>query len=190
VRAATRRQDPQRLGPRHPGRRNLVVHRKKREAPRSFDGLGGKTLKNIGNELGLTRERIRQIVTPIAKEFNMRRPDLPILDRAIEFVDKRMPAFAENIEAELCTEGLISQLFRLEGLIKAAELLGRRPPFSITKVKGERIVHQATIRSIDLPVCAARRVIASRGIATLAEVAAEVRELEPGRWDVELLEML
>ena len=155
-----------------------------------FDGLGGETLKNIGIKLGLTRERVRQIVTPVARRFNKHRPDLPMLDRTIEFVKNRMPAMAEKIEAQLCSEGVTSKLFRLEGVIRAAELFGRRPPFFITMINGKRIVHSATISSMDIAVRTGRRVIASRGVAAIADVVTEVREIDPGAWDVELVELL
>ena len=32
-----------------------------------FDGLGGGTLQGVGREVGLTRERVRQIVTEASK---------------------------------------------------------------------------------------------------------------------------
>jgi hypothetical protein len=84
------------------------------------------------------------------------------------------------IEAELRSEGLASGVFRLEGIVKAVELLGRRLPFSITEVRGERLVHARDIPSVGTIVLIARRAVAHWGIATLPGVAEKVRNIEPG----------
>jgi hypothetical protein len=143
-----------------------------------FDGRGGGSLQTVGNEIGLTRERVRQIVTATSEWVGTRRAFSPTLDRTIAFVVDRMPAAAGAIEAELRSQRLTSDLFRLEGVIKAAELLGRRLRFSITKVEGERLVHARGIRSFDTIVRIAQRMISRWGMATLTEVVAEVRKVE------------
>src|SRR5229473_3658577 len=117
-----------------------------------FDGRGGGTLQSVGNEIGVTRERVRQIVTVTSQWLGTVRPASPMLDRTIEFVVDHMPAAAAEIEAELRFQRLTSGVFRLEGVIKAAELLGRRLPFSISEVKGERLVHPPDIPSVEMIV--------------------------------------
>ena len=152
-----------------------------------FDGRGGGSLQTVGNEIGLTRERVRQIVTATSESVGTRRAFSPTLDRTIAFVVDRMPAAAGEIEAELRSQRLTSGLFRLEGVIKAAELLGSRLRFSITKVEGERLVHARDIHSLDTIVRIARRVISRWGMATLTEVVAEVRKIESGGCDKKLV---
>src|SRR6266852_3220045 len=183
-----------RTGRIHPRRSRLTLERELRDllgtgrdariAARyyGFDGRGGGTLQAVANEIGLTRERVRQIVS----EW-LGRPVSPTLDRTIAFVVDRMPAAATEIEAELRSQGLTSGLFRLEGVIKAAELLGRRLPFSITEVKGERLVHARDIPSVGTIVRIARRVISHWGMATLSNVVAEVRKVESGVCDRKLV---
>ena len=87
-----------------------------------FDGRGGGSLQSVGNEFGLTRERIRQIVAETSEWLGTGPPIPQTLDRTIAFVVNRMPALAGEIEADLRSQGLTSGLFRLEGVIKAAEL--------------------------------------------------------------------
>jgi hypothetical protein len=152
-----------------------------------FDGRGGGSLQTVGNEIGVTRERIRQIVTPVSERLSAGRPVSPTLDRTIAFVVDRMPAAAGEIEAELRFQRLTSGLFRLEGVINAAELLGRRLPFSITEVKGERLVHARGIPSIDRIVRIARRLISLWGMATISNVVADVHKVEPGACDRNLV---
>src|SRR6202521_3966187 len=152
-----------------------------------FDGRGGGSLQTVGNEIGLTRERIRQIVTAASERLDSGRRVSPTLDRTIAFVIDHMPAAAGEIEAELRSQRLTSGLFRLEGVLKAAELLGRRLPFSITEVKGERLVHARDIPSVDAIVRIARRVIARGGMATISDVVADVRKVEPSACDRNLV---
>ena len=152
-----------------------------------FDGRGGGSLRTLASALGLTRERVRQIVAAASRPLRFARPVSPTLDRTIAFVAERIPAAAGTIEAEMRSEGLTSGLFRLEGVIKAAELLGRRLPFAITEVKGERLVHAPGIRSFDTIVRIARRVVAHYGMATLPDVAANVRDADSGVCDSNLV---
>jgi hypothetical protein len=152
-----------------------------------FDGRGGKSLQAVGNEIGVTRERVRQIVTAASESLGTRRAVSPMLDRTIAFVADRMPAAAGEIEAGLRSERLTSGLFRLEGVIKVAELLGRRLPFSITEVKGERLVHAGDILSVNTVVRIARRVISRWGMATLSSIVAEVSTVESGVPDRKLV---
>src|ERR1700737_4564202 len=142
-----------------------------------FDGRGGGSLQTVGNEIGLTRERVRQIATAASPWLSTGRPVSPTLDRTIAFVADHMPAVARKIEAELRSQRLTSGLFRLEGVIKAAELLGRRLPFSITEVGDERLVHPRDFPSVDTIVRIARRVISHWGMATLSNVGAGGRRV-------------
>jgi hypothetical protein len=152
-----------------------------------FDGRGGGSLQTVGNEIGVTRERVRQIVTAVSERLSNGRPVSPTLDRTIAFVADRMPAAAGEIEAELWFQRLTSGLFRLEGVIQAAQLLGKRLPFSITEVNGESLVHARDIPSIERVVRIARRLISRWGMATISNVVAEVGKVESGVCDRKLI---
>jgi uncharacterized membrane protein len=152
-----------------------------------FDGRGGGTLRTVGNEIGVTRERVRQIVTAASRRVGTGHVVSPTLDRTIAFVVDHMPAAARKIEAELRSQRLTSGLFRLEGLVKAAELLGRHLPFSIMEVSEERLVYARDIPSVDRIVRIARRVISRWGMATISNVVAMVPRLESGMCDEKLV---
>ena len=64
-----------------------------------FDGRGGSSLQAVGNEIGVTRERVRQIVRAVSESLSTRRVVSPTFDRAVAFVADRMPAAAGEIEA-------------------------------------------------------------------------------------------
>jgi len=165
----------------------LGTGRKARIAARyyGFDGRGGGTLQSVGDEIGVTRERVRQIVSASSQGLSGRAVS-PMLDRTIAFVAARMPAAAGEIEAELRSQRLTSGVFRLEGVIKAGELLERRLPFSITEVKGERLVHARDVPSVDVIVRIARRLVSRWGMATISNVVAEVGKVESGVCDRKL----
>jgi hypothetical protein len=145
-----------------------------------FDGSDGESLETVGDAFGLTRERIRQIVSAALARLRMRRPVPPVLDKTIEFVADHIPAAtgvveAVVIEAQMRSKRLTAGLFPLDSVIKAAELLGRRPPFAITQVNGERLVHAKRITPLLSIIRIARRVVARHGIATVSEVVAKLR---------------
>jgi hypothetical protein len=152
-----------------------------------FDGRGGSSLQAIGNEIGVTRERVRQIVSTVSESLTIRRAVSPTFDRTIAFVTDRMPATAGEIEAGLRSQRLTSGLFRLEGVINAAALLGRRLPFSITEVKGERLVYPRDVPSAGTIVHLARRLICRWGMANLSDVVAKVRNVGSGTCDRKLV---
>jgi hypothetical protein len=159
----------------------LGTGRNARIAARSngFDGRGGESFQSVGNAFGLTRERIRQIVTAASARLRTERPVLQVLDGSIAFVDDHIPAPAGVIEARVIeagmrSKGLTAGLFRLEGVIKAAELLGKRLPFAITQVNGERLVHSRDMPPLDSIVHMARRVVAHHGIANVSDVAGKL----------------
>lgn len=114
-----------------------------------LDGRGGTTLQVVGDEFGLTRERIRQVVTRITRRFEGKVPFAPALDAAIKFVVERSPGRAEGIEVQMHESGLTQGISRLEGVIEAAKFLGRTPPFRVTETRGERIVHSEAIESAE-----------------------------------------
>ncbi len=56
------------------------------------------------------------------------------MDRILALIDKRIPAAAETIEAELLEKGLTALDMSLEVVSAAAELLNRPPRFKIVKI--------------------------------------------------------
>ena len=78
------------------------------------------------------------------------------------------------------SQGLTAGPFRLEGLIRATQLLRMRLPFAMTQVNGERLVHANDIPPLLSIVHIARRVAAHYGIATVSKVAAKLRKKPPG----------
>lgn len=135
-----------------------------------LDGLGGTTLHRAGRDFGISAERVRQIVSGAAQQLHSRQPFTPVLDRTISFLAQHIPGRADEIERKLLSEGLSEVPFRLEGLIRAVELLDRKLPFSVIQTKRVRLVHHRPVHVIETIVRAGRRTIEHRGIATIGDV--------------------
>jgi hypothetical protein len=133
-----------------------------------LDGGGGANFQVIGNEVGLTRERVRQIVSENDPRHYVRSSGLPVLERVIATVSANLPAPAENVEALLQAQGLTRTIFRLEGIVEIATLLRRPMPFRITMLNGRRFVVAAEYPRFRHIVTAARERVRRYGVANLA----------------------
>ena len=71
-----------------------------------FDGRGGADFQRIGNEFGLTRERVRQIVFAADPLRQILFTGSPTLDRVIASIAADIPAAAADIETNLQVAGL------------------------------------------------------------------------------------
>jgi len=144
-----------------------------------FDGLGGATLQAVGAEFGITAERVRQIVGEVVRRRAHDLSPAPILKKALAFIAAHTPGFAGDIERELASAGLSTRPFRIEGIIRAAELFAGTVPFSLTETEKARLVHSLSPQALDAIIKVARRAVERRGLATLDTVSAELREVAP-----------
>lgn len=140
-----------------------------------WDGRGGAVLQTVGDEFGMSRQRVLQICEPIIKKIRRDMPSLPALDATISFVANLSPGVADKIENELVEAGLMSMRFRLEGVRSASELLERGVPFTVESRGRTRFV---------LPIGAgqwtkaivriARKSVSRWGVTTTEDVAAQL----------------
>ena len=70
-----------------------------------WDGKGGATLQAVGDEFGMSRERVRQICAPATKSLAVTTPFAPVLDRVLTVVAQQIPAPVSAIEKTLVEEG-------------------------------------------------------------------------------------
>lgn len=159
----------------HSERTHLIVARYL-----GWDGRGGATLQAVGDEFGMSRERVRQIYAPVAKALAATKPFAPALDRVLSVVEERVPAPASAIEKSLVAEGLTAAPFPLEGVIKAAEVLGRQVPFVITGASGNRMVLPPRMKTVANEIIrCARKSVEHWGVATVEDITAQVMEQLP-----------
>jgi len=109
-----------------------------------WDGTGTRTLQQVGSEFGMTRERVRQITSALPKQLVGKLLFMPVLDRALEYVESRCPASATDVERGFPKAGISKEPFCLEGIINAAKLAARPLRFEIATICRTRYVLPAS----------------------------------------------
>lgn len=142
-----------------------------------WSGQGACTLHAAAAEFGITHGAVSRICADFAEVFAKKTPYLPILDRALAFVRKRLPAPAGDIELGLTENGLTEEIFPLESLLSAARFFNRRPSFEIESSIGARIVVPKGGAGVTRAITrVAERAIASYSAAKLGNVTEQVRD--------------
>lgn len=135
-------------------------------------GLAGDppmTLEEVGRRLGVTRERVRQVMAKHVSLPDCLRPYLPQLDRASALLHELAPASAEELSALLHREGLTSGRASFESLRAAAVFTGRS--FSVTTCKGLVVRDAHETRAV---LAAARKLTTRHGAFQVEHLADEV----------------
>ncbi|HEU5413375.1 MAG TPA: DNA-directed RNA polymerase subunit alpha C-terminal domain-containing protein [Candidatus Angelobacter sp.] len=144
-----------------------------------LDGRPTETLEEIGRPLGLTRERVRQILEKIRERMGSKAPGS--LRLALCFVNKHSPCDAEELERKLLSSGLTSRPFRLESLRKIAEMFELPVSFSIIEEGGVRIaVDSQSIGLVSKILNEARKRISQYGITSVTYVADGLADAKSG----------
>lgn len=85
----------------------------------------GRTLQELGDQVGVTRERVRQICTKMLQRSGGAKIMMPALDRLDETLQAKLPAPSADLEEEL--HPLLGESMSLIGLGEfAIEVLGRK----------------------------------------------------------------
>ncbi len=143
-----------------------------------WDGNGGQTLETIGRDIGVTRERVRQISQHHLDRIQKSLPFLPVLDRAIEAVAANAPSLESAIGTALVEKRLTKDTFKIAGVLNAAEVTGRRCAFIIEEGDGQSYVVPRDDAGITKQILQlARKAISHWGVTTIEDVAAEVSSL-------------
>lgn len=88
-------------------------------------GRPPETLESVGRHLGVTRERVRQVMAKHAFLPGCQRPYLPQVDRALNLLDQLVPCADAELSNALTSEGIASGQCCYESLRAAAILTGR-----------------------------------------------------------------
>lgn len=148
---------------------------------RGWDGEGGAVLQAVGDEAGVTRERVRQISAKVEARLRALAPAAPVLSRTLHLLASRSPLWADELPTILHQELHSSEGFTPEVLLKAAEILGLPVEIRVEEVAGrQRVCHAdddsaaALDRLIRLIRQAGRRTVEHWGVGRIVDVAAAV----------------
>jgi len=104
-----------------------------------WDGQGGCFLKSAGDEVGITRERARQIYDQAIEQICTAEVS-PALDEVLAFVSRMSNRLADDIEAELQLRGFTKFRFPIRALLKTAQVFGRVPELNLEETGGKLFV--------------------------------------------------
>jgi hypothetical protein len=154
-----------------------------------WDGSGGRTLEEVGAEVGLTRERVRQICSRAESRAQVRRRRLmPGLDAAIGVLRASIPCTSSEIGERLLKAGLSAGQIDGEGLVSAGNFFGRNVGVKCFRLGGDAILVASEMDArVGRGHQVARKFVGSRGVTTVGEVAdaiyGRVAESQQERWE-------
>jgi hypothetical protein len=102
-----------------------------------LDGRPPMTLEAAGERLGVTRERIRQIVGKARETVTGRVIVTPALDKAVSIIAESVPLSETACNDAWLREGVVGEDFSLISLIAAADFIGRELDFAVDESGGE-----------------------------------------------------
>jgi hypothetical protein len=145
------------------------------------------TLAEIGARYDMTRERTRQICAKLVKRKNPEAILAPVMDRALAFIEKRLPCPAEKLQRDLVEAGITAIGMSLENVADAAALLGRPVGFCMVRAGcGRLAVRPTEINSPTVVIEAAKKAVYYHGLTTVKRVKEAAADKFPGRLDLEL----
>ncbi len=136
-----------------------------------LDGGGGTSLQKAGDEAGITRERVRQIYAQVIALRLKGSPATPLFDRVISFIEEDLPASAGDIAVALHLRGLTACLFRIEGILEGARLLGRSLSFVVADLGDTIVLRKDDLNLVKPMVRRARLNVRRWGMTTATDVA-------------------
>ena len=137
-----------------------------------WDGKGGASLEETASEVGLTRERVRQIVSRIVDKLGPLALRPPMLVQAVEALCVALPSRAADVERRLIEQGIAKDAFRVEGLLTAAAVFGLEAPIVVRSFGKEHLLlRKGEEGDLDKLVQNAVELAASQGVARLSELS-------------------
>jgi hypothetical protein len=146
-----------------------------------WDGQRGCCLKHAGEELGITRERARQIYDQAIKQIRTAEVS-SALGNVLTFVNRMTNRAAGDIEAELQMRGFTRSAFALRPLLKTAQVFGRAPQVILEETGGKLFVvaGAGVVRSI---IKAALRASARQGVQNVSALSSAIPQIHRRRND-------
>ena len=140
-----------------------------------WTGKGRRILESVGQEYGLTRERIRQLAARASRKIRERSVETPWLRRALETLRAASPATSITLAALLHEAGIAKDNFDPSGVIAACEELGIDPGLASVSLSGARIYDiPEKIDMIAQLLRLSRRLTSARGCANFDAMCDEL----------------
>jgi hypothetical protein len=142
-----------------------------------WDGNAPRTLESVGDEYGMTRERVRQVCESVVTPIHHARPFAPTLDRTLRWIMRRLPAAGADLEANLHALPFIRAPFDLQSVNTAAHEFNRASPLQFTHIVDIQVaVAPGTDADIERLLHLARRSVSHWGVASIEDIAEQLKE--------------
>jgi hypothetical protein len=137
-----------------------------------WSGCPPKTLEAVGSELGITRERVRQIVAKATARMRARPAPFP-LRKAAALVRKAIPIDRDGFAKLMAAHGLGDEPFSPGGLQQALELYRLEVPFELDG--RQALIPTGAADAVQHASVLANRIISARGCVHIDDLV----EAEP-----------
>lgn len=147
-----------------------------------LDGGGGGSIRDIGSRFGMTGESVRLITNAFVRAVPRRRPNTPVLARALEAAGRDLPRPAEEVEVALVGLGLTRAGFPLRHLARAARLFGLPAAWRLEQIGRAPVVVRADDPGLARRIVAiARSEVQRSGALTVADLAGRIASRTGGK---------
>ncbi|MCP1674218.1 hypothetical protein J2T57_001320 [Natronocella acetinitrilica] len=139
-----------------------------------LDGRGGCSMQSAGTPHGLTRESVRQITNRVAGALRAAPGEIPgVLGRAHAVIEDLIPMAADALEAALVARGIITPGFRIEGVLRAFDVLDAPAPEAAVYSVDERrvVLSEADIPHLEFALSRARQLVPHNGACGVEALA-------------------
>jgi hypothetical protein len=141
-----------------------------------LDGKGARTLQRVGDEYGLTRERVRQICDKAMARCFRASPFVPKLQMALSCIKECTGSTERRVQRRLIAAGLTERAFRLSGLFRAAELFRIETPVTLDEFQSALLKGRSGWEIKRRIVQIARKTVSFWGVTTSTFVQDKVLE--------------
>jgi hypothetical protein len=139
-----------------------------------WDGQGGTTLEQTASEVGVSRERVRQIQSQLVDKISPLAIRPRLLIQAVEVLSDSLPCLATKAERRLRDRQISEYPFRAEGILTAASVFGLNAGFAVRWFGGARfMVREKQADALDRLVQVAVDLALTRGVARVSDIIFE-----------------
>lgn len=136
-----------------------------------WDGRPPCSLQEAGAEFHVTRERARQIYAEALPL--LRQSGVPALDAVLSFVQKQSHERVGDVEQKLRRQGMTGERLTLHGVLRAADVFNRKPPFQLHRV-GDALVIGPVSKMTDAILNTAVKTVGRHGAAHVPGLCREL----------------
>jgi DNA-directed RNA polymerase alpha subunit len=140
-----------------------------------INGSPPKVLEAVGKEIGVTRERIRQISDGVKRRIDKLIYGTPFLDRALDLVCKLAPGSGTYLADQLKQAGISKVSFDIDSLILASKLFKRETDLHRVGIDGAILfVNGPVFEQFSKAIYLIRKHAQSNGFTSVNRLASEL----------------